>query len=76
VSVSLRKHDEHVYYWAWREEDNPTHYYLSQKEPEWFRVFRSMPNTLHDDPITEAMSREEAIAYCQRIVKLTGGREL
>ena len=74
--VKLHKEDEHVYYWAWTEKDNPEHYYFSQKEPEWFRVFRSMPNTLHDDPITGAMSKEEAIAYCARIIKLTGGREL
>ncbi len=67
--------DNHVYYWAWQEKDNPEHSYL-RGEPKWFRVFRSIPNTIHDAPITETMSKVEAIAYCKHIVKLTGGREL
>ena len=72
MSVSLRKHDEHVYYWAWREEDNED---CDFRNPKWFRVFRAGVH-INDPPITEAMSRDEAIAYCERIVKLTGGREL
>lgn len=73
--VKLHKEDEHVYYWAWQEMDNPNHSYL-RGDPQWYRVFRSMPNTLHDAPLTKAMSKEEAIAYCARIIKLTGGKEL
>jgi hypothetical protein len=70
--------DEHVYYWAWAEEDNKD---CDFRKPKWFRVFRSAATgklfqRIHDDPITEAMSKAEAIEYCQRIVKLTGGREL
>ena len=73
--VKLHKEDEHVYYWAWQVKDNLEHSYL-RGEPKWFRVLRSIPNTIHDDPLTEAMSKEEAIAYCARIIKLTGGKEL
>ena len=70
--------DEHVYYWAWAEEDNKD---CDFRKPRWFRVFRSgetgkLSQRIHDDPVTEPMSRDEAIEYCQRIVKLTGGREL
>ena len=70
--------DKHVYYWAWAEEDNKDYDF---RKPEWFRVFRSgetgkLSQRIHDDPVTEPMSRDEAIEYCQRIVKLTGGREL
>ncbi len=63
---------KHVYYWAWVEEDNKD---CDFRKPEWFRVFRSGA-TIHDDPVTEPMSKTEAIEYCQRIVKLTGGCEL
>jgi hypothetical protein len=68
--------EEHVYYWAWLKDDNPNHRYLSSHNPEWYRVFRCERGRLHDDPITEPMSKQEAVAYCRRIVKLTGGREL
>jgi hypothetical protein len=67
--------NEHVYYWAWKEEDNPDHKYFSPEMPKWYRVFR-LGKTLKDTPITEPMSRAEAITYCERIVKLTGGGEL
>ena len=70
--------DKHVYYWAWAEEDNKD---CDFRKPEWFRVFRSgetgkLFQRIHDDPITEVMSKAEAIEYCKRIVKLTGGREI
>ena len=70
--MNLRKHDEHVYYWGWQEKDNED---CDFRKPKWFRVFRAGVH-INDPPITEAMSRDEAIAYCAGIVKLTGGREL
>lgn len=69
--------NEHVYYWAWQEEDNPDHRYFSHHNPQWYRVFRTVPGErVRDSAVTEPMSRDEAIEYCARIVKLTGGREL
>jgi hypothetical protein len=67
--------DKHVYYWGWLECDNPEYDYRGGTNKLLFRVFRA-GKTIHDDPITEAMSKVEAIEYCKRIVKLTGGREL
>jgi hypothetical protein len=65
--------DKHVYYWAWAEYDNPNVY----TNPKLYRVFRLTPKMgTKDEPITEAMSKVEAIEYCKRIVKLTGGREI
>jgi len=63
--------DKHVYYWAWAEADNPNAF----KNPQHYRVFRSGA-TIHDEPVTEPMSKAEAIEYCGRIVKLTGGKVL
>lgn len=73
--------DEHVYYWAWTEYDNPKYDYRGGTNNLLFRVFRSqetgkVSQRIHDEPITETMSKVEAIAYCKHIVKLTGGREL
>lgn len=65
--------DNHVYYWAWQEKDNEDYDF---NKPKWFRVFRATPNHVHDPVVTEPMTRDEAIAFCERIVKLTGGREL
>jgi hypothetical protein len=65
--------DRHVYYWAWAETDNPNAF----RNPQLYRVFRLTPKMgTKDEPITEAMSKAEAIEYCKRIVKLTGGREI
>jgi hypothetical protein len=64
--------DKHVYYWAWAEADNKD---CDFRKPEWFRVFRAT-HTTHGTAVTEPMSRDEAKAHCQRIVKLTGGREI
>lgn len=64
--------DEHVYYWAWQADDNIGNY----RNPTLYRVFRARKGVVHDAPITEPMSRDEAIAYCERIVKLTEGKEL
>ena len=52
--------EEHVYYWAWQEVDNPDHKYFSPESPKWYRVFRRM-QAIHDEPVTEAMPKEEAI---------------
>lgn len=68
--------NEHVYYWAWQEKDNLHHRLTSPYYPPLYRVFRSEPRATHDTPVTEPMTRDEAIATCERIVKLTGGREL
>jgi hypothetical protein len=69
--------DEHVYYWAWAEDDNKGISYFESNYKRKFRVFRLTPKMgTKDEPITEAMSKAEAIEYCQRIVKLTGGREI
>ncbi len=69
--------DEHVYYWAWTEYDNPKHDYRGGTNNLLFRVFRVVPKMgTKDVVLTEAMSKVEAIAYCKRIVKLTGGREI
>lgn len=64
--------DNHVYYWAWQEEDNKDHDF---NKPKWFRVFRSTA-TPRGAPVTEPMTRDEAKVECSRIVKLTGGREI
>jgi len=65
--------DKHVYYWGWAEYDNPNAF----RNPQGYRVFRLTPKiNAKDEPVTEPMSRDEAIAYCKRIVKLTGGRIL
>lgn len=63
--------DKHVYYWAWAERDNPNTY----TNPQHYRVFRAT-HTTHGTAVTEPMSRDEAKAHCQRIVKITGGREI
>jgi hypothetical protein len=61
-----------TYYWAWIEEDNVGHRTLTA-EPKFFRVWRSNPRG-KDEPVTEPMSRKEAMKYCERIIKLTQGR--
>jgi hypothetical protein len=65
--------NNYVYYWAWQEKDNVDYDF---NKPKWFRVFRAIPNHVHDPVVTEPMTRDEAIAFCERIVKLTGGSEL
>jgi hypothetical protein len=65
--------DEHVYYWAWAEEDNPGYSYFGGQNGKWYRVFKAGGK---GTPVTEPMSREEAIDYCNRVVKLTGGRQI
>jgi hypothetical protein len=70
------KYPEHTYYWAWLETDNPDHRYMDVKPPAWYRVFRYKDDGVKDVPVTEPMSKQEAVAFCRRIVKLTGGKEL
>ena len=70
----MEKNEEHVYYWGWMEEDNPDHKYFDPHPPPFYRVFKN--ERVRSIPVTEPMSKEEAIAYCKRIVKLTGGREI
>jgi hypothetical protein len=65
--------DKHVYYWAWAEEDNTGRSYFDGRHAKWYRVFKAGGKGI---PVTEPMSKAEAIKYCQRIVKLTGGREI
>ena len=67
------EHDEHVYYFAWLEKDNPD----VHSQPLKFRVFRSHSSPVAHDPyVSEPMSRQEAKELCSRIVKLTGGVEI
>ena len=63
---------DHVYYWAWREEDNEGFDPSGIREPKWFRVFRAT-NTSKGIPLTDVMTKEEAKEYCEQIVKLTDG---
>ena len=60
----------HSYYWAWSEEDNKD---CDFRKPAWYRVFKAEGKGM---PVTEPMSKEEAIDYCNRVVKLTGGRQI
>lgn len=71
----MDKDDEHIYYWAWSEKDNPNAYHTSPYD-KLYRVYRALHNVVKDPPITEVMSRREAQEYCERIAKLTGGRVL
>lgn len=64
---------EHVYYWAWSEDDNPNSFGVPEHLKK-YRVFRAARNSTRGIPMTEVMSREEAREYCDRIVKLTQGR--
>jgi hypothetical protein len=65
--------DEHVYYWAWREEDNAK--LPANAMPSAYRVFRAT-NSSRGKILTDIMTREEAEEYCKHIVNLTGGREI
>ena len=67
--------DEHTYSAAWCDEDNPDFNVATDGEPKWWRVFRYYPNRPFH-PVTEPMSRVEAKAKCEEIIKLTGGRKL
>jgi len=66
--------NEHVYSWAWSEEDNPDQGSRIGLEPIRWRVFRYGVKKAY--PVTEPMSREEAKAKCAEIIKLTGGKKL
>lgn len=67
--------DDHLYYWAWSEADNKGISYFQSNYDRLFRVWRANAQG-KDEPITEPMQYEEAIAYTHRIAKLTEGRIL
>lgn len=74
MSVNLRKQEYGgTYGWGWFPEDNPDRKTRS-KEPLRVRVVRYTTEGVQK--LSEPMSREEAIEYCLRIVKLTGGQLL
>ena len=61
--------DPNVCYWvAWAEEDNPNEFCRASK----YRVFRDDRNKPKGEPITEAMSREEAYEYLNKLALLLG----
>ena len=67
--------DEHIYYWAWSEDDNKGISYFRSNYERKFRVWR-VYEWGKDEPITEPMQYQEAKEYAHRIVKLTEGRIL
>lgn len=67
--------EDYIYYWAWSANDNPDFDPRTGTFNLMYRVFRSS-GTTKGEPITEPMSRAEAIAKCAQIIKLTGGREI
>lgn len=64
--------DEHIYYWAWSEDDNKGISYFRSNYERKFRVWRVCEGN-KDDAITEPMQYEEAKTYARRIAKLTEG---
>jgi hypothetical protein len=74
VSVSLRKEEYGgTYGWGWFHEDNPDRKTRS-KEPLRVRVVRYTTEGVQK--LSEPMSHDEAIEYCLRIIKITGGQLL
>jgi hypothetical protein len=70
-SLTMLDRDDHPdYYWAWSEDDNPDFDPRTGTHPIKYRVFR-ITNTTKGIPLTEPMSRAEAIAKCEQIIKLT-----
>lgn len=65
---------KHEYYWAWSMDDNPKYNPYDTNDLA-YRVFRST-STTKGVPVTEPMTKAEAIAKCKQIVMLTEGREL
>ena len=69
--------DEHIYYWAWQEDDNKGISYFRSNYERKFRVFRVCEGVdSKDEAITEPMYYQEAKVYAHRIAKLTEGRIL
>lgn len=69
--------DEHIYYWAWQEDDNKGISYFRSNYERKFRVFRVCEGVgSKDEAITEPMQYQEAKVYAHRIAKLTEGRVL
>lgn len=66
----LDRADHPVYYWAWSNADNPDFDPRTGTFNLMYRVFRST-DTTKGVPLTEPMSRAEAIAKYEQIIKLT-----
>jgi hypothetical protein len=75
MSLTVLDTYAHVYSFAWCDEDNPDQHLRIGLEPKWWRVFRYYPKH-PSHPVTEPMSRAEAKAKCEDVIKLTGGRKL
>lgn len=70
-NLKMLDRDDHPdYYWAWSDNDNPDFDPRTCTYELKYRVFRST-NTTKGIPLTEPMSRAEAIAKCKQIIKLT-----
>ena len=68
--------DKNVIYWtAWSEQDNPKPWKVDPKDL-LYRVYRDERSKEKSEPLTEAMSRDEAYAYLHRLSKLIGGKEV
>jgi hypothetical protein len=71
VNIKMLDRDDHPeYYWAWSNDDNPDFDPRTCTYELKYRVFRRT-DTTKGIPITEPMSRAEAIAKCEQIIKLT-----
>jgi len=66
----LDRDDHPEYYWAWSNDDNPDFDPRTCTYELKYRVFRRN-GTTKGIPLTEPMSRAEAIAKCEQIIKLT-----
>lgn len=63
--------DDSTAYWvAWMVEDNP-----GGTTPRMFRVFRDERNKTKGEPITDAMSRDEAYEYLRKLKLLLGTKQ-
>ena len=60
----------YIYYWAWSNDDNPDFDPRTGTYNLMYRVYRSN-GKIKGVPLTEPMSRAEAIAKCKQIIKLT-----
>lgn len=66
----LPMNDRTDYYWAWSDNDNPNFDPRTCTYDLKYRVFRRT-DTTKGIPLTEPMSRAEAIAKYEQIIKLT-----
>jgi hypothetical protein len=69
-SVVYDPSDDSTAYWvAWMVEDNNN----GNGKPLKYRVFRDERNKTKGEPITDAMSRDEAYEYLRKLKLLIGG---